>query len=122
MITVDEARTLLQAEVSRLRAVRAVLEAEQGVTIEGKRVVDVGDASPQDPAEVGDQFADRAEVLAELSGLDAELEALAGAQARIEAGTYGTCVDCGKAIPDERLTALPATLRCVDDQRRPEAA
>lgn len=121
MITVDQARTLLEAEESRLRAARAVLEAEQGVTIEGKRVVDVGDAAPQDPAEVGDQYADRAEVLAELSSLDTELEALAAAQARVEAGTYGTCVDCGKAIPDERLTALPSTPRCVDDQRRHEA-
>jgi len=32
---------------------------------------------------------------------------------RLEAGSYGNCVDCGREIPDERLRALPFAARCV---------
>lgn len=40
-----------------------------------------------------------------------------GALARIEAGTYGTCIDCGEAIPVERLKVLPTALSCVKCQQ-----
>lgn len=36
------------------------------------------------------------------------------ALARIDAGRYGTCESCGKAIPVERLEALPYATLCVD--------
>jgi DnaK suppressor protein len=38
--------------------------------------------------------------------------------ARIDAGTYGTCSVCGKAIPVERLEALPWTTLCIEDARK----
>ncbi|HEY8647203.1 MAG TPA: TraR/DksA C4-type zinc finger protein [Gaiellaceae bacterium] len=37
---------------------------------------------------------------------------------RIEDGTYGICEGCGKPIGAERLSAIPWTRRCIDDQRR----
>jgi DnaK suppressor protein len=39
---------------------------------------------------------------------------------RIEAGTYGRCVDCGKFIPEKRLEAIPWASRCVEDQAKLE--
>jgi RNA polymerase-binding protein DksA len=33
---------------------------------------------------------------------------------RIEAGTFGLCQTCGKAIAPERLEALPWALDCID--------
>ena len=36
---------------------------------------------------------------------------------RIEDGTYGTCTNCGKQIPVERLEALPYATLCIDCQR-----
>lgn len=42
-----------------------------------------------------------------LREIDAALE-------RIEAGTYGTCANCGKPIGEERLEALPWTDLCID--------
>jgi DnaK suppressor protein len=33
---------------------------------------------------------------------------------RIDAGTYGICESCGKAIPVERLEALPYSTLCVE--------
>jgi DnaK suppressor protein len=35
------------------------------------------------------------------------------ALAKIEAGTYGTCEQCGEPIPRERLKALPYAALCV---------
>ena len=43
------------------------------------------------------------------------------AQQRLAEGAYGTCVDCGKDIPPERLEAIPEAIRCIDDQNRYEA-
>jgi DnaK suppressor protein len=39
---------------------------------------------------------------------------------RLEAGTYGRCIDCGEDIAQARLTALPFADRCRDDQERYE--
>ncbi len=42
------------------------------------------------------------------------------ALARIDEGTYGTCLRCGKPIPQERLEALPWATLCIDDKRKQE--
>jgi DnaK suppressor protein len=39
---------------------------------------------------------------------------------RIEAGTYGKCVDCGRQIEDDRLESVPWTPYCLKDQGRHE--
>jgi len=47
----------------------------------------------------------------------AELDALDAALARIEAGTYGECIDCGVHIPPARLQATPEASRCIHCQQ-----
>ena len=42
------------------------------------------------------------------------------ALARIDAGTYGLCVRCGKPIDADRLEALPWATLCLDDKRKEE--
>ena len=37
---------------------------------------------------------------------------------RIEEGTYGNCVDCGRAIEPARLDAVPWTAYCLEDQQK----
>lgn len=39
------------------------------------------------------------------------------ARRRLAAGTYGSCVDCGRGIAYERLLAYPTAKRCIDCQR-----
>jgi RNA polymerase-binding protein DksA len=39
---------------------------------------------------------------------------------RIEDGTYGTCTNCGKPIPEERLEARPWATLCIDCKRERE--
>ena len=45
------------------------------------------------------------------------LSEIEGALTRIEEGTYGTCVNCGKPIAEERLTAIPWATYCIDCKR-----
>ena len=48
------------------------------------------------------------------------LGAVQAALERIENGTFGTCVRCGKQIAEERLEAIPYATRCIDCQRLAE--
>ena len=45
----------------------------------------------------------------------ARLREVEDALARLDDGTYGTCVACGKQIPAERLELVPETPYCVED-------
>ena len=45
------------------------------------------------------------------------LSEIEGALKRIEAGTYGVCVNCGKPIAEERLSAIPWATYCIDCKR-----
>jgi RNA polymerase-binding protein DksA len=40
---------------------------------------------------------------------------------RVEDGTYGSCVECGKQIPRKRLNALPHTELCIACQSKNES-
>ncbi|MBJ7334321.1 MAG: TraR/DksA C4-type zinc finger protein [Thermoleophilia bacterium] len=55
-----------------------------------------------------------------IDDLQANLEEVDAALSRIAAGSYGVCIDCGEAIPEKRLTALPASARCIECQRKQE--
>lgn len=58
--------------------------------------------------------------LAEVARDAAEVRDINAAQARIAAGTYGTCIDCGRPIGKKRLEAYPTAKRCLEDQERRE--
>ena len=45
------------------------------------------------------------------------LEAVEAALARLDAGTFGTCIRCGRPIAPERLEALPWAAHCIECQR-----
>lgn len=51
---------------------------------------------------------------------EAVLGEIDAALARIEGGTYGTCTNCGKEIPLERLEAYPWASLCIDCKRLAE--
>lgn len=54
------------------------------------------------------------EVLEEVGGLAVdEIKKIKLALSKIESGTYGTCVTCGKKIAEKRLVALPYAAQCI---------
>ncbi|GAA2422373.1 TraR/DksA C4-type zinc finger protein [Streptomyces coeruleofuscus] len=52
------------------------------------------------------------------AAMERVLKEIEAAFARIEDGTYGTCLGCAKPVPPERLEILPYTRYCVACQRR----
>lgn len=95
-------------------------------------VVTLGTSQQDEGGGFGNHMADNATDVMEqernmaLSGnLQERLHDIDHAIARLDAGTYGTCERCGKAIAPGRLEALPFATLCIDckaledDQPRP---
>ncbi len=82
-------------------------------------------AAPGDLSRVPTHPADQ-----DVEGLDVEvaighsqdeaLEAIRLALRRIDEGTYGQCEKCGGPIGEQRLSALPYAVRCIDCQQEEE--
>jgi len=108
-----EARLRERAEEIASRR-RAVHSAEEGM-----REGELADYD-QHPADSGTEMHEQE--LDETTDmiLADEAEQVELALQRLAEGTYGTCIDCGREIPPERLEAVPEAIRCIDDQRRYE--
>jgi DnaK suppressor protein len=67
------------------------------------------------------QASSAAYVLAQLSDAQRhEVAQIDAALARMDAGTYGECIECGADIPVERLEAIPYALRDAECGERAE--
>jgi DnaK suppressor protein len=64
-------------------------------------------------ADSGQVAAERGEVEALVGTLLDALQDVDHALAKFDAGTYGVCEDCGTAIPEARLEAMPAARYCI---------
>ena len=93
-------------------------------TLEAEGAGDSGELShiDQHPGDTASELTDADNQNAILENNADQRAQVEAALARIEDGTYGTCVDCGQAIPDARLEVRPEAARCVADQEKYEAA
>jgi RNA polymerase-binding transcription factor DksA len=116
----DLARQRLADERARLDGVKSTFD-EEGLT-EQSESDSVGELSSYDQhqADMGTETFEREKDLSILEQVEAELADVEHALRRLDDGTYGTCEVCGKAIPDERLEAMPATRLCVAHQAEAE--
>jgi DnaK suppressor protein len=102
----ERARQLLNAERERIEQALARLKHQ-----------DTGNLDDRDePADAAsDLYQDELdEGLAD--DLREQLEAVDRAQGRLAAGTYGTSVESGEPIPDERLEAIPTAERTAEEE------
>lgn len=113
---VQALRESLQAREQQLRR---ELEAAQ---IEQEQQAQDAEDLPREPdANQTHEVSDREVRHAELLRDQQELQAVRAALQRIAEGSYGECVNCGKAIAVERLKANPAAMRCIACQTLAEA-
>jgi DnaK suppressor protein len=96
----------------RLEEIRNELERSITVLNESGPNKIVGDY-PQDPADAGANISETERSEAVLAVARRQRSAVVDALHRIDLGTYGTCVDCGKGVPEGRLEAKPEAARCV---------
>jgi DnaK suppressor protein len=115
-LTDEQIRVFKRQLDRRLQALREeirqeLLESDQAHFIElAGQVYDTGEASVADLLE-DVELADVSRHVGAIREIDAAL-------LRIAQGTYGMCIDCGKAIGIERLEAQPAAARCQSCQTR----
>jgi RNA polymerase-binding transcription factor DksA len=90
------------------------------LTAERKRVSNELEAIGIDSGANDSGFADSGQVTAERGEVDALVGSLQDtlndvddALAKIDAGTYGVCEQCGKPIGEARLEAMPAARLCI---------
>ena len=57
-----------------------------------------------------------------LEAADDQRAQIRAALARLDDGSYGTCVDCGGKISEARLSVRPEAARCVECQAKAEQA
>ena len=103
----ERASELLSRERDRIERALAALRAPG--PLEGDDRVEPGERDSEDLYQ--DEFdAGRAE------DLQRELDAVARAEVRLAAGTYGRSVQSGEPIPDARLEVRPAAERTVEEE------
>jgi DnaK suppressor protein len=99
-------------------AARAALDAERA-----RLLVDIGE-SIQAPGQMtyGSQAAAASQVFEQQRDLalrdhaEQQLGLVDAALARLDDGTFGTCLNCGRPIAPGRLEALPWAAHCIDCQ------
>ena len=83
--------------------------------------LETNDDIPRDFGDEGLPLTEQGNDEAVAEELQDRLDAIDGALARLDAGTYGRSVLSGKPIPDERLEADPAAELTVEEARAQEA-
>jgi DnaK suppressor protein len=115
-VDVDRFRELLREERQRVGDAIDYLHKENPGSIEDE----TEDETSDNLAETATATLDREIDYTLEENSENVLSAIDGALARIDQGTYGTCVNCGKPISEERLAAIPWATTCIDCKRLEE--
>jgi DnaK suppressor protein len=110
--TVERLRERLESERGEIRRQLDDLGARRDA--EGIENPDLNEGF----ADAGQAAAERASLLTLVRSLRDTLRDVEQALGRMDAGTYGTCDNCGQPIADERLDALPAARLCLSCKRQ----
>lgn len=108
----------------RAQDLEALRQAEHDSVFSGDQREVTGELSTVDqhPADVADITYQRELQQTTQELLEREVAQVEDALRARASGTYGTCQECGRSIPEERLQARPQATLCVECQRRLESA
>ena len=111
-----EERERIEARLDeRLRELRQTREAMRR-SGEGMRGNELS-ALDNHPGDLGSELHDEEVDETTEMFLDEEERRIAEAMRALADGSYGSCKDCGRPIPPERLEAVPEAVRCISCQR-----
>jgi len=114
-VDTQTARTRLEEMLSELQRSRRTLRDEEAHESSELSSYD------QHQADTATLMSDADRQDAVIEALQAQEDAVVRALGRLDAGTYGRCVDCDTELPDERLEARPDAARCVNCQQKADA-
>lgn len=110
----QEIRARLESERERLRSEMDGLRA--GVSSETFQDDEGTDTVSTHPADDASEMFEREKNLSVLGTLQSSMDDIDNALAKLDAGTYGQCDNCGRPIGDKRLEAIPFAVYCIDCQ------
>ena len=120
VVETDRFRSLLLEKRRSVVGAIAYLHKENPGTLENETGELVSGSADQHMADTATETVDR-EIDYTLEEHDERLlKAIDQALTRIDAGTYGVCVNCGARIAPERLEAMPWATLCIDCKRKEE--
>ncbi|GAB2510473.1 TraR/DksA family transcriptional regulator [Nocardiopsis aegyptia] len=112
---ISEVRDQLETDVAAAR--EEIREAENALA---ERLTDPVEGAGDDPADTGAKAFQREHDLALAYNTRDLLAKSEQAIERMDAGTYGVCESCGRAIGKARLQAYPRATLCVTCKQREE--
>ena len=107
-VDLDIARQALTDERATVIHQLHELGADESGNLTGD--IDFGDAF----ADAGAATAERTETIGIVSSLKKRLDEVDRAMTKIDEGTFGICMVCGKEIGSARMEFRPTSVRCVD--------
>jgi RNA polymerase-binding protein DksA len=118
-IDTERFRTLLEEERGRVQHAIAHLQGDHPGSLD-EETEELASASDNHMGDVASTTVDR-EIDYSLGGHSEQvLGEIDAALRRLDAGTYGTCTNCGREIAPERLDARPWASLCIDCARNAE--
>jgi DnaK suppressor protein len=112
-MNIEHFKHLLQAKEREVLAEMARLEEEARAS---------GEAQVRDSTDEATSSQGTSESLQEETAASQTLIQVQDALQRVENGSYGKCMTCGKQIPAARLDAVPWAAYCVEDQEKEDRA
>ena len=123
----DEVMAIDVAEI-KTRLLRERSQLLHDIEVKAHQVAEDGDDLDPERGGVGNHMADDAnqtfeqETMLTLErSVRRHLDQVNAALARIEAGTYGICANCGKPINPARLEARPSSVLCIECQQKQDS-
>jgi RNA polymerase-binding transcription factor DksA len=110
-----------QAVRNRLESLLADLDRSASVLARERESGGDTEQLDQHPADYASNVGEVDREEASIEVIESQRARVKAALQRLDAGSYGNCVDCGGELPDERLDARPEAERCVSCQQRVEA-
>jgi RNA polymerase-binding protein DksA len=107
-VDINNARKVLADERATVVHQLHELGADESGNLTGD--VDFGEAF----ADAGAATAERTETIGIVSSLKKRLDEVDRALAKIDEGTFGVCIVCGKDIGAARMEFRPTSVRCID--------
>ena len=108
------ATSLMPDQLPHFRQRLARREAELAEVLRHASVPATGFDEATDFKELAQEAALAAVDNAQVAQALRELDELHAARRRMDAGVYGECIECGEAIDQRRMEALPATPWCAE--------
>ena len=123
----DEVMAIDVAEIKK-RLLHERAQLLHDIEVKAHQVAEDGDDLDPERGGVGNHMADDAnqtfeqETMLTLErSVRRHLDQVNMALARIEAGTYGICANCGKPINPARLEARPSSVLCIECQQKQDS-